>query len=430
MPHDRDIDEQTPSERDLLLLDLLYGERDLDEEPPGIPGADAADQDSESDADPDADNLEQDLQSDLEAFSNLRALFRELPDEEPSPAVTTKLLHAAALHAPKAAVADDGEKRGFFAWLAGLFRPIATHPGLAAAASLALIVAVTSTMYMSGNKQPAEPEMPSASTPSRTPAVADESPPTPEANRKEAERVSAETAGDNLDSQLGAVADKNSAATANRNTERSDLTRGASKKKFRRKGKRARTARPYEGKPISKSGAKKDATLDLDDAFNDGLGDRIPSMSNIGAGQAVPAARPEPAPAPPTMAAPADEAQNRREMEEDAKVSVQAQTVSPAPTPGSISRSSGRSIESKAPAKPRKKSSKKKKKNKSKSADSSGTRNRLRSLHDEARTAAANDDCSTVREMGELIASIDPDYYRNTFRRDKKLARCVSDKSR
>ena len=426
MPREKDIDEPMADERDLMLLDLLYGERvDDDELDDGA--------DDSSDEVKKLGNYE-DLQADLEAFSELRTLFRALPDEEPSPAVTSKLMHAAALHAPKSARAkasdESGEKRGFLGWLAGLFQPIMTHPGLAAAASLVLIVAVTGTVYLSGEKQFAEPEIsptsvaqpelekaddeaaPATQAPSMDPAA--------RADNAQAEGLPAPTSeasqepkADLDGAEFGDISGRTKGNKAKRrrsNTSQTSL----------RAEDTGRTARAYDGKPIGKL----NGAAGMDDIFDDRS-----ASTRRGSGSSAPVtpqAVPEQAAQTAYIAAdsPADESEADGD-DQIAEIAVTSQAPAPSPPPPA-----DKKAERKAPAKPAATQSKSKKRSKSAEPSQKDESPRIRSLHDEARSAAANNNCNTVREAGRMIQELDRRYYENTFRRDKKLSACFAEKSR
>lgn len=143
MSHTKDIDERNQSSagleaadpRDLALVDLLYGELD------GSARERAEQRVREDDG----------LAGELEALTRIRAMMRELPDEDPPEALSTKLLHAAAAEvASSRARPDDEEQPSLWARLRRLFMPLMMHPGLAAAASLILVGGVAGALYVSG----------------------------------------------------------------------------------------------------------------------------------------------------------------------------------------------------------------------------------------------------------------------------------------
>src|SRR5688500_2025385 len=137
MPRPTDIADRQPSAEELRLLDLLY--RALECE------ADAA------------------RAGEMAAFSRVRSLLRDLPEEEPPAAISAQLLHAAAKAAPAARPAD--ERPGLWARLKGWFSPVLMHPAISAAAMFVVVVGVAGTLYMTGNFDKAEPTARSAATP-------------------------------------------------------------------------------------------------------------------------------------------------------------------------------------------------------------------------------------------------------------------------
>jgi hypothetical protein len=151
MPRPPETDDQSiASDEELRLLDLLYGELD---------DVDAEQAKRELDGD-------DELAGELEGLTHMRSLFADLPDEEPPQAISAKLLQAAAAHAPKPAKAA-AQSGGFWAWLSGLFKPIVHYPGLAAIASLVLVVGIAGTLYMSGKGRTTEPKADQANTADR-----------------------------------------------------------------------------------------------------------------------------------------------------------------------------------------------------------------------------------------------------------------------
>jgi hypothetical protein len=147
MARDEDSHRDETGEADRLLVELLYGELD----------GDAADQGrARVEADPAR-------RGELEAYGRVRSLLRELPEEEPSPAISAQLLHAAA-HAVKGKAAP-AEKVGLWARLRDWLAPIALHPGMAAVATLVLVGGVAGTLYLRGQSRVAEPMLRSSTEP-------------------------------------------------------------------------------------------------------------------------------------------------------------------------------------------------------------------------------------------------------------------------
>lgn len=100
-------------------------------------------------------------EEELESLKATREAFSQLPSEEPPASVSAILLHEAAKSAPAAAREPvETDSGGFWAWLVGLFQPIAAHPAAAAIASLVLVAGVAGTLYVTkGSNQVAQPEL-------------------------------------------------------------------------------------------------------------------------------------------------------------------------------------------------------------------------------------------------------------------------------
>jgi hypothetical protein len=126
MSRDRHSDQPISAE-ELLLVQALYGE---------IPESEVS-------------------SADLESYRDLRAMFADLPDEEPPSAISAKLISAAA----EAVKAKPPETVGWWGRFVALFGPIGSHPALAAAASLVLVVTVGGVMMMTGRSKVAEPDI-------------------------------------------------------------------------------------------------------------------------------------------------------------------------------------------------------------------------------------------------------------------------------
>jgi anti-sigma factor RsiW len=98
--------------------------------------------------------------AELEAFQRTRTAMRELPEAEPSQAVTARLLHEAAKRAPRPA--QEEESGGLLSWFAGLFRPLVAHPGWAAAASLIMVLGVAGYLKLTGKVDERSQDNPAA----------------------------------------------------------------------------------------------------------------------------------------------------------------------------------------------------------------------------------------------------------------------------
>lgn len=117
-------------------------------------------------------------EGELDSYRRIRESFRELPDEEPPPALTAILLHEAARRAPagraRAVTASPAdEERGLFSWLGRLFGSMVAHPAATAAATLVLVAGVAGSLYVRG-QQASEPRADSAA---RSPAFTTEAEP-------------------------------------------------------------------------------------------------------------------------------------------------------------------------------------------------------------------------------------------------------------
>lgn len=86
--------------------------------------------------------------AELGSLQRTRQALRALPEAEPPPALSARLLHEAGRRAP------NREGSGFFAWLGRLFQPIVAHPAWAAAASVVLLLAVTTLVSVRARVSP------------------------------------------------------------------------------------------------------------------------------------------------------------------------------------------------------------------------------------------------------------------------------------
>src|SRR3970040_1892434 len=147
MPRGTDIADRQLSPEELRLLDLLYGELEGEEEAAALREVEA-----------DAERADE-----MAAFSRVRQMVRELPEQEPPTAVSARLMHAAAMAAPAARPVD--ERPGLWGRLKGFFAPVLMHPAMAAAATFVLVAGVAGTLYLTGNFDRAEPRARSRATP-------------------------------------------------------------------------------------------------------------------------------------------------------------------------------------------------------------------------------------------------------------------------
>lgn len=77
--------------------------------------------------------------SELASLQATRQALRALPELEPGPDITSRLLAEASRRTPAVTAVGEGEEKGFLAWIAAWLRPVMLHPGFAAAAALVLI---------------------------------------------------------------------------------------------------------------------------------------------------------------------------------------------------------------------------------------------------------------------------------------------------
>lgn len=138
---------------DATLLDWLYGELDSDA---------MASFEAHLETHPEH-------RAEAHALRDTRMAFQELPQAEPSGALTAMLMQQAA--------ASVQPKEGLWASIVGFFQPIVLHPAAAAMATVVLLAGVAGTLYLKNGNMVAEPTAASskAERPSEAPgAVAPE----------------------------------------------------------------------------------------------------------------------------------------------------------------------------------------------------------------------------------------------------------------
>ena len=131
---------------DATLLDWLYGELDSDA---------MASFEAHLETHPEH-------RAEAHALRDTRMAFQELPQAEPSGALTAMLMHQAA--------ASVQPKEGMWASFVGLFQPIMLHPAAAAMATVVLLAGVAGTLYLKNGNMVAEPT--AASSKAERPAEA------------------------------------------------------------------------------------------------------------------------------------------------------------------------------------------------------------------------------------------------------------------
>ena len=415
MPHSKDTEPHQIDEPRELLIDLLYGEL----------GDDVAAQ-AEERVRGDAE-----LSEELGALSRVRAMMRELPEEEPPAALTAKLLHAAALHAPAAAGArptprSEDEGKGLWAWLKSLFRPIVMFPGLAAATSLVLVAGIAGVFYASGRMS--EPATYSDST-SAAPVTSS----APAGNVEQLEK-----AGEAKPEPQPSEASEQS-SEANGRTARGD-TDGFGEKGFERPNAKPLTPKQSRKKPKRKAnksfGKLGGGYKDVSDAKNENTASSAGADRPRNRDKAPPRSRPttgkKDARKSRTRGAPADSLSIGTEPPPELDpVSEAASEDSNDDGDDDLDEGEAFDDEEALEEEDEQKDSEPEKTrgDKSKKASAS-TRAQLRSLHDEARAASRNGDCSSVRQIANRVRSIDSRYHREELMRDKSLSKCFGKKTR
>lgn len=321
----------------------------------------------------------------LAGFRDLRAMLADASDEEPSAAVSNKLLALAAQHAPK----PKTEPRGVFAWLGNLMMPLVAHPGLAAAAALVLVAGVAGTLYIKGDVQIAEPTASSRGQSPEGEAAPAEIAPDPESSAPATATLAEEVADESENDAEGVV--EQSPADGRERSRSADSAADKSKSKKRDENRKAKPAvvggssgygyqdsksaeAEEESEAPARSGARSDSlkvkdidTRDLNAPSNN------PSAGDFSA-PPPPKAEPSPRKSTSTNSTPTAPSQDA---DDDAKAEAK---------------------ESKA---------------------QQATR-----LHEQARIAAKNKDCTRVLALGQQIRKLDGAYYDRKFLSDEALKSC------
>ncbi|MBL4635481.1 MAG: hypothetical protein JKY56_16595 [Kofleriaceae bacterium] len=328
------------------------------------------------------------LDSELEGLLGLRSLFSAMPEQEPSDAVTNSLLAMAAKHAPSPKKAPA--EAGIWAWFSNLVMPLATHPGLAAAASLVLVAGVAGTLYYQNGGQVAEPLAASEATRPGLAAPNVENTPEPKSDRAEVflDSVATEVSESSSESREGAqAADVPSdefvqvggeAAPPQEVTQK--LGRAAPAPASQSSG-RKDSADKIVYKPVAKK-RKSSAGKSLMDSRAKSAKNKAPQKSSRTKGRSTGGLSPEvrapsPAPEPDFVRSLVTETDDEDFLKE--KKSEDARVV---PT------------------------------------------GKAAALHRQAQRAAKNGDCATVRKIGQQIRKLDSAYYDRTYLSDSGLKAC------
>lgn len=384
--------------------------------------------------------------NELEDLRSLRALFREMPEEEPSDAVSNKLLAMAAQNAPK----KEEESKGFFLWLSDLLLPAAYHPGLAAAASLVLVAGLGLTLYVNGKSQVAEPvvasqseapEMRPASDFGDLPAAAEEPAPAAAPSPVATDTLQAEVVdeeerrdgpaegakqnesyfgldgnnktparlGDGQGGVLGGVRG-GSASGPGANIAESKSTRKRPTEPAKSAPDKPTTTKKPKlraGKGGGGSGKLGEATTtSLDDLSKTAKESKDIDTRSTGKGK-EPSQDPAPKPPPPPPQDPAAEPVVDRSVDKKAPPVVTEESEAGDDDDDDDAADSGAGEDLKADEKP-------------------DPRTEAASLHQEAINAAKKGNCNLVKKLGQRIRKLSSVYYDRSFLSDKKLKACLA----
>ena len=411
-----------------------------------------------------ADEAEYTDQGELSEFRSLLGHFRDMPEEEPSPAVSNKLLAMAAQHAP-ATKKKEEEGKGFFSWLSDLLLPTAYHPGLASAASLVLIAGLAGTLYVNGKSQVTEPMV-------ATQAVA------PETDRAMGTATLADP------SEVPAAALEESSAALAKSAEdpapAADIAGAADEREFEKSAKKELA----DDGMAFKAEAKRDRTLDgnvggllgegsakgkggggsgLSDSFDSSIKNRASGSATPGNTKARPkepsklgANQPARRKAKPVVTPPTDSPKDAKPKSPRTKAPI-AKPTKPAPSPPSPTTSDKAPEPEPAPARvggespqpptggPTPKENKQKiseeRAGDDDDADDAEGEEAVASepeeskpdpaveaaaIHKRAIAAAKKNECAKVKSLGQAIRKLSSSYYDRTFLSDKRLTACLA----
>ncbi len=397
MHRDADIDEKSG-----LLLDVLYGERD-------------------------AGSIEMDasMREELDSFSNVRAMFRSMPEAEPPSAITAKLLSAAAAHASRA---QDAEAGGVWAFFVRMFRPLAQHPALAAAASFVVVAGIAGTLYVTNKVEVAQPaldtreEVTAATPPSDREAA--QAQPTSSADRRDGQgSPAAEPEPDESGPPESESPESESIQAQRPPPTPPRLEEAAEKQRAAGPGRSAagqldsevkiRARRPAPASPAEQ--ADPAGYGDSSRAREGGngtrgvLGDDVAATTLAQDSTPAPSAPSKSAPSTPSKSAPsaAPKSAPAPKEEKDAKPLAKA------------SPPDKRELDTGAAEKPQAGGAVAKE-----SADKKSGRSQAASLHAKASSLAVAGDCKRALALGEQIRKLDSRYYDETFLADAKIRAC------
>ncbi len=390
MPGSKDI-EREPTAEELLVLDLLYGE---------VNGDEAARASRRIEAEPDRAD-------ELAGFRNVRALLRELPDEEPPQAVSARLLHAAAEAAPAkgttAAATAAAAGGGFLAKIFGVFRPLVASPGLAAATMLVLVAGIAGALYVSGGFRASEPKLAdheqlSPTTPAGTATAS------PQGATVE------ETVGGEALNDPNAAAPAETGRSARLDEGELDLTPEAepAKPAPRTKADKPKDSAPARTRATSSSTTRR-AAHGATKSGSYGAGDRYAPAGGAGKAEATMPSTGKTARGPSGVKGNAADTPMIDAEDVDQASPAPAQQPAAPPPPAA---------DEKKPV------SKKKQSTSAAKAEKTSSRVVLDDLHAKAVQAAKDGECDAVRSLGQRIRAVNATYYTKVFVADKRLTAC------
>jgi len=365
-------------------------------------------------------------------MQSLRSLFRDMPEEEPSDAVSNKLMALAAQHAPKPA----SESRGLFAWFSDVLIPQLSHPGLAAAATLVLVVGVAGTLYVKGGAKLAQPNAPSnAAAPAR-----EESGQPPAASSADVAPGAATTQSLSAAANEGSVPSEDPALDEVQRQEDEGSVRGGYadssilKDLIDKKSGDQAQGRRRDNKGQNKSYAGKSAEVSLgagESANGFGIGGGGAKDGVVGSAIGTGSREPTRKTATPSPSEPTATKTDRISSANAAPVQVQKPQKRSRPSPSSKPKPTPPPSTTPADSAPPPPQAEPSDDAESDSAASSEKKEKAKTvgptaaaLHKKAVQAASSGDCARVEQLGNQIRKIDSAYYDRTFLSDARIKAC------
>jgi anti-sigma factor RsiW len=346
-----------------------------------------------------------------EAMTRIRALMRELPEQPPPEAISSRILRQAAEQ-----VAGT-RKRGLLSWLAGSLETVWAHPAAAALASMVLIAGVAGVLFTRGKLEMAAPTAsPSAEgaqlEASDAPAISREralgaAPPAP------AQEVAQSS--EKLAAALGEAEEQRNGASRTRGEARPDGVAAEPGRSDRvdtpesRPAPDLRRAKATELRMATESDPTQEWQSGLTD---DEAGARAGSVANVGAGRVA-------GPAPETTASTPARAPAATPGDAAGVAPGTASAATPRSTPNGKDYGKGEGKDedkaednSAGEAQPRQQARKR------------DERTWAESMNDALRAALRQAECARAVQIAEDIRAREPGYYRTVISNSKELAAC------